>query len=146
MNHLAVVRKPFLDLILEGKKTIDSRWTQNRTAPFWKVKRGDTIYFKETGKPACATANVAEVRFMKVTPDIAEKIRIKFGKELCADMFDNWEDLRHMNFVTLVFLRDVKPIEPLRISCYSRNGWVCLKPSDLISAPIASISPAKALS
>ncbi len=43
-HHLAIFTQPWLDLILEGKKTIDSRFTKVLFAPYGKIDVGDLVY------------------------------------------------------------------------------------------------------
>lgn len=47
--HLAILTPGWIDLILDGSKTIESRFTKVRCAPFGKVNEGDTVYLKESG-------------------------------------------------------------------------------------------------
>ena len=42
-QHLAILVQPFLDLILKGEKTIETRFTKVKCPPFQKVKEGDII-------------------------------------------------------------------------------------------------------
>src|SRR5260221_7933086 len=44
--HLAILRHPYLDFILEGKKTIESRFSRRRCAPFGAVSKGDIVLLK----------------------------------------------------------------------------------------------------
>ena len=47
--HLAILTPGWIDLILDGSKTIESRFTKVRCAPFGKVHEGDSVYLKESG-------------------------------------------------------------------------------------------------
>ncbi len=127
MKHLAVVRQPFYDLIVNGTKTIESRWSLNRCAPYQKIQIGDTIFFKLPGKPATATAQVKDVKFFDLTPQIADNIKNKYGKEIGIDKFQNWELYRNKKFLTLIWLDNVKNIKPLPFDKKGRAGWVVLK-------------------
>ena len=46
MKHLAILRQPFFDMVLNGEKTIESRWSMNKIAPYKKVNIGDEILLK----------------------------------------------------------------------------------------------------
>jgi len=39
--HLAILRQPFLNLILDGAKTVESRFSQKRISLFRKVEKGE---------------------------------------------------------------------------------------------------------
>ena len=59
--HLAILTPGWIDLILDGKKTIESRFTKVRCAPFRKVHEGDVVYLKESGGLVKGMFRVAEV-------------------------------------------------------------------------------------
>ena len=68
MDHVAILRKSkiskgddLLGDILRGTKTIESRWYVNRINPWNKVKKGDTVHFKESGCPVTIKACVSKV-------------------------------------------------------------------------------------
>ncbi len=75
MQHIAILRQPFFNMVLSGEKTIESRWSMNKVAPFGKVSVGDEILLKETGKDVTATAKVKAVKYYELTPEIVEEIR-----------------------------------------------------------------------
>ena len=37
MKHIAILRQPFFDMVLSGEKTIESRWSMNKVAPYNKI-------------------------------------------------------------------------------------------------------------
>jgi len=49
--HLAILRQPYLDLIVDGTKTLESRFNTKRAAPFGRVAVGDLILLKGSGRP-----------------------------------------------------------------------------------------------
>lgn len=107
MKHIAILRQPFFNMVLSGEKTIESRWSQNKCAPFNKVKVGDTIYIKQTGCAVTATAKVKDVKYYNLTPEIVEQIRIKYGKQIGTDKFEDWESTLNKKYCTLIWLSDV---------------------------------------
>jgi hypothetical protein len=44
-THLAVMTGHYLERLLDGTKTIESRFTRHRVAPFERVADGDVIFF-----------------------------------------------------------------------------------------------------
>ena len=70
MKHIAILRQPFFDLVLSGQKTIESRFSMKKVAPFDKIKVGDDILLKQTGKPVTAKAVAKDVKFFELTPDL----------------------------------------------------------------------------
>ena len=59
--HLAILTPGWIDLILDGTKTIESRFTRVRCAPFRKVHEGDSVYLKESGGLVKGMFTVAKV-------------------------------------------------------------------------------------
>ena len=50
-GHLCVLREPYVTFILDGRKTIESRFHKTRTLPFQKVVAGDILFLKHSGGP-----------------------------------------------------------------------------------------------
>ena len=68
--------------ILSGKKIIESRWYKNKSAPWGRINKDDTIYFKNSGEPVTARVTVNKViSFENLTPKIVKEILAKYGKE-----------------------------------------------------------------
>src|SRR5260370_25269406 len=65
-GHIAVVDQPYLDKILSGLKTIESRLSTRAIAPFEKVGPGDTILLKVKSGPIVGRATVKAVSFLRV--------------------------------------------------------------------------------
>ncbi len=127
MQHIAILRQPFYDMVLNGTKTIESRWSIHKIAPYNKVKIGDLIYIKLTGKPVTAKAKVKDVKFYCLTPEIVEDIRLKYGKFIGTDKFKNWGDILHKKYCTLIWLDKVEKIKPMQVKRSNGAGWIILK-------------------
>ena len=59
--HLGVFVEPYLTFLLQGKKTIESRFSINKHAPFEQVQDGDILVLKKSSGPVCANCRVAHV-------------------------------------------------------------------------------------
>ena len=127
MEHIAILRQPFFDMILSGEKTIESRWSLNRVAPFERVKAGDVIWLKETSKDITARAIVKKVKFYNLTKDKADDIKSKYGKEIGTDKFEDWERYRNKKYLTLIWLKDIQKIEPITAPKSHGAGWLIIK-------------------
>lgn len=121
MKHLAILKPPFLELILEGKKTIESRATKVRCAPYKKVSENDVIYFRESGNFAViAKARVKKVRYYD--EDIL-KVLFQFRDELCiTDHFITVKS--EAKYLTLIWLDDIERIVPFQFPKKDRRAWV----------------------
>src|SRR5438105_96656 len=61
--HLAVFIEPFLQYILDGKKTIETRFSSVRCAPYERVRSGDIILLKRTGGPVVGICQIRNAWF-----------------------------------------------------------------------------------
>lgn len=127
MQHIAILKQPFFDMVLSGEKTIESRWSMVKVAPYKKVSVGDKILLKETCKDVTATANVKKVQFYELTPEIVEDIRIKYGKQIGTDKFEDWKSTLQKKYCTLIWLDEVTPVTPIKVKRSNGAGWIVLK-------------------
>ena len=115
-DHLAILKKHWLEKILAGEKTIESRWYKQKRTPYQKISKGDSIYLKETGKPVTAQATVQEALFFDALTE--EKIRDilqRYGKQIGMGL-DAVSKLLDKNYCTLVVLKEVESIQPFQIN------------------------------
>ncbi len=116
MDHLAILSKgKILEKILSGQKTIESRWYRFRRDPYGTINSGDRIYFKESGEPVTAMAEVEKTEFFSdLTLEKIKWILRTYGKQICAD-----ESSAHAKadkrYCSLIFIKNVKQIEPFHI-------------------------------
>ena len=127
--HLAIFSDPYLEYILEGKKTIESRFGARRIAPYGKVSRGDVILLKKTGGPIVGLCKVTNVGFYALCPESLREIRNKFSEALCAEDQEFWNDRQAAAFATLMSVNNVLPIRPIKFQKRDRRGWVVLRTS-----------------
>jgi len=127
MQHIAILKQPFFDMVLSEEKTIESRWSMVKVAPYKKVSVGDKILLKETCKDVTATANVKKVQFYELTPEIVEDIRIKYGKQIGTDKFEDWKSTLQKKYCTLIWLDEVTPVTPIKVKRSNGAGWIVLK-------------------
>ncbi len=108
--HLAILHKRYLDAILAGRKTIESRLSRTRRAPFGCVRRGDAVYFKETGGPVRARARVSRVRSIAgLTPRAIAALRREHGRAIGAGA-SYWKSKRTSRYATLVWFENALPL------------------------------------
>ena len=115
MHHLAILSKKWklLDLILNGQKTIESRWYQTKRTPWDNIKAGDVIFFKDSGEPVTARAEVSKVLQFELVNKSAEEIIKEYGKRICIN---STKGLENKNYCILVFLKN-----PRRMPEFSIN-------------------------
>ncbi|VVB73938.1 Uncharacterised protein [uncultured archaeon] len=111
MQHVAILTGNFLDKILSGEKTIETRWYKSRRAPFRSVSSGDTIYLKQSGGPVIARCAVVKSLFFEdLDRDrIADLLR-RYGKEACIGE-EMTEALAGKRYCTLIWLGEVTRLD-----------------------------------
>ncbi|RMH23959.1 MAG: ASCH domain-containing protein [Planctomycetota bacterium] len=131
MNHLAIVRRPYLDLILAGEKTIESRLTKVRCAPYGRVAPGDVIFFKEPSGPVRARARAGRIREEAgLTPASVERLRRSLNGRILGER-GYWDEKREARYACLIWLDTVAPTHdwPATPKMNGR-GWLCLGPGE----------------
>jgi ASC-1-like (ASCH) protein len=124
--HLAILKQPYIDAILDGRKHIESRFTKTKREPFGQIQPGDKLFLKISSGPVCATATVAAVKtFEGLTPVKIFEIKQKFNRHINADE-KYWRGKADCRFGFLVWLKDVELIEPVRIHKKDWRAWVVL--------------------
>jgi len=125
--HVAILREPYLSLILNGKKTIESRFTKRRTAPFNKVSVNDLIYLKKSGGSILGTASVQSVQFFSnLNPQDISQIMNQYKAELQIQP-DFMELKRDSNYASLIWLKNVKRMQPIQFKKNNQLPWVLLE-------------------
>jgi len=125
-NHLVILKKQYLDLILQGKKTIESRLLKTKHPPLGQINLGDKLFLKQSSGPVCATAMVKAVKtYENLTPQkIAELKNLYNNKVLGADEYWNWK--QNSKFAIFAWLENVKQIPPVYIDKKDWRAWVVL--------------------
>ncbi len=124
MKHLAIMDKHTIDMILNGEKTIESRFSKYKISPFNKVKVNDKIYLKESGKKIVASFEVAGViYFDNLNPKKIIKIKRDYNNLIKApDIY--WNKKLKSNYGTLIYIKNAKKIKPIIINKKGRQGFV----------------------
>ena len=80
-SHLVILKKPYLDKILSGAKTIESRFSKTMIAPFGRIVSGDRLFFKVSSGPVCALGRAVKVeQFDDLIPAKVNLLRRKYDR------------------------------------------------------------------
>ncbi len=124
--HLAVLVEPYLTFILEGKKTIESRFSVNRNAPFEQVQRGDIIILKRSSGPVEGLCRVADAWFYQLDPNTWPEIE-RYASSLCIDDSPFWKQKRGASYASLMRIEEIVRIPSFDIDKLDPRGWVVLR-------------------
>lgn len=125
--HLAVMVEPYLGLVLEGRKTIESRFSVHRIAPYRRASPGDVLLLKRAGGPLLGLCQVQAVWFYRLDPQSWREIRKEFTDALCAQDPAFWEQRRRAAFASLMRIGQVQKLPSLAYEKHDRRGWVVLQ-------------------
>jgi ASC-1-like (ASCH) protein len=124
--HLAVLVEPYLTYILEGSKTVESRFAKTKGAPYRRVDRGDALLLKRQSGPIEGICCVADAWFYELRSSSWEEIGTRFGAAM--QVSQQFLDSRSNSlYATLIRITEVLPIEPLPARKRDRRGWVVLR-------------------
>ena len=128
--HLALFSPGYIELILIGQKTIESRFSKIRCAPYGKIRQGDVIYMKEIGGPIKGVMRAGKIEtFTNLTNDDIILIDATNRRNIFCDWsfkshLVRWHDCK---YATLIHVDDyIKCIEPSYYKNSSRMPWVVL--------------------
>lgn len=129
--HIAILVEPYLQFILDGTKTVESRFSRNGCAPFERVGSGDMLLLKRQSGPIVGACTVADVWNYLLTPRTLEDIRLRFGSAIRPQK-GFWEDRADAGFATLMRVTDVSPLPNVDIPKRDRRGWVVMRHSRVV--------------
>lgn len=119
--HVAILRSPYPDLILRGRKTVESRLYRTRRPPVGVVKRGERLFIKESGGGWAATAVAGEVvEHEGLDPAGMRALRDRWDGEVLGGRA-YWESKVQSTYAVLVRLTAVEPLEVGPV--YPRSGY-----------------------
>ena len=121
LEHIAIMRKSWrlTQKILSSQKTLESRWLLLRCRPWNCVKKGENIYFQDSGEPVSIKAKVSKViQFDGLTPSKVRKLLYKYGnsdgieKNRIPEFFKRFKDKK---YCILIFLDNPQRVKPFKI-------------------------------
>ena len=126
--HLAIFVEPFLTFILQGRKTIESRFSLVKCAPYDRVSSDDLILLKRAAGPVVGLCRVTSAWFYELDDNSLRQIRDRFASAICAD--DHFWDARSAcSYATLMTVSDPIEIPHFHVSKRDRRGWAIVNPS-----------------
>lgn len=125
-HHLVILKKPYLERILSGQKTIELRLTRSKHPAFRRVAPGDRLFLKISAGPVCATATVAQVKYYEdLTPERIVDIKQRYNDQIMGgDAI--WQAKMDCRYGFLVWPTEIRRIEPIRIDKKDWRAWVVL--------------------
>ena len=140
-THIAIMKSSWklLPKILSGEKIVESRWYKTKACPWNRVFPGDTIYFKDSGKPVTLKARVTRVQqyilessedatslFLQIkNKDLGIKGLTK--KDIPQHVLDYISNKKYAIFVWFANVQKVKPFNIDKKGFGMQAAWLCAK-------------------
>lgn len=123
--HLGIFTEPYLTYMLNGQKTIESRFSKNKIAPYEKITKNDIVLVKKSGGNIVAYFTIKEVLFFDLQDYAIENIKAKYNKELCVeDTF--WENKKDSHYATLIKIDKLVKLKPFSINKKGMQTWILI--------------------
>ncbi len=135
INHLVILRPPYLDMILSGAKTVESRLSRRRHPAATRCRPGDVLYLKRTGGDIEGRATVARVDiYADLDSGTLRSLAAEWADRVAATDSDDWyqaikHDARHALFFTLTAVERIHiPKQALPERLPWASAWIVGQP------------------
>lgn len=122
--HIACMVEPFLSYILDGRKTIESRFSKPLIPPYRNIAVGDIVLLK--AGPIVASFRASSVEFIELTGHRLGRLAQDYSEAICADR-EFWAARADKHYATLIGVHDVRQLTPIRVDKQDRRGWMVLR-------------------
>lgn len=129
--HLAFLNDPFLGWILDGTKTVESRFSKVYGLPHGRIGARDVVLLKKSGGPIVGAFKVLRAedydrRAMGGTWDILRSQNL--DAQIVADEVF-WEARKDKKFATLIWIDQLRDLSPIDVdkSAGDRRPWIILR-------------------
>lgn len=139
--HVAILLKRYIELILAGDKSVESRLTITPRTPYRRIAPGERIYFKASAGPFMATAVADAVEFYdSLTPARVAALKKQWNSQVRGEA-GYWLKKSNSRYATFIRLRDVQPAATgPRIPPSQGLAWFTLSDTMAPPAPPAGAS------
>ncbi len=125
-SHLVILKKYYLDKILDGSKPVELRLLKAAFAPFGAIAIGDRLFLKQSSGPVCAVAKVSSFQeFSNLTPHKIAQLKAIYNHLVLGDD-EYWKEKSDSKFAVFVWLKNVITIDPIKICKKDWRAWVVL--------------------
>jgi hypothetical protein len=115
--------EPFLSAVFDGQKTVESRFSVHRVAPYQRIEPKDIVLMKNG--PLVGCFEVAWVQFFELEYHPIGRIITEHGTAIGADQ-TFWDHKASARYATVLGIARVKQLTPLSVSKTDRRTWLSL--------------------
>ena len=117
--------EPFLSSLLAGRKTIESRFSRHKIAPYRKVKPGDLVLLKQSSGPVIGSFEVAFVRYLELTSKTLKELEANYDRQINGSK-EFWQAQQTKRYASLFGVKNIQPRTPTAVQKQDPRGWVLL--------------------
>ena len=121
--HIGVFTEPYLTYMLDGKKTIESRFSKNKIMPYNQISKDDIVIVKKSGGNVVAYFTIKEILFFDLNETSINEIKNKYNKQLCVDE-NFWISKSNSNYATLIIIDKIVKLTPFHIDKKGMQTWI----------------------
>lgn len=123
--HVAIFSEPYLTLLLNGTKKIESRFSINKISPYGKIHKGDVVLVKRGGGPVVGIFLAGEVVcFSGLNVKKLKAIEDQYSEAICSSVDPLfWKSRENSKFASLIKVSLVKEVNPFIINKSDRTAW-----------------------
>lgn len=123
--HLGIFSEPYLTYMLEGKKTIESRFSKNRIVPYNKITKDDIVIIKKSSGDVLGYFTIKNVLFFDLNTVSINEIKEKYYEQLCVDE-EFWITKKNSNYATLIIIDKLYKLKPFHVHKKGMQTWIIL--------------------
>lgn len=123
--HLGIFAEPYLTYMLNGQKTIESRFSKNKILPYDKISKDDIVIVKKSSGNILAYLTIKDVKFFDLKENSIEEIKKNYQDKLCVDN-SFWLSKKDSNYATLIFIDKIFQLTPFSIPKKGMQTWITL--------------------
>lgn len=122
--------KDYIELMLNGVKTVDVKLYYNRIAPYGYVKAGDMMYIKVSSGPIVGRVRIPQVKYYEISNhrdifnillDIQDRVGLE-NREAAQRMYEKTKSARYVTVFEID--KPERAAHPYRILKSDRRVWV----------------------
>lgn len=127
--HLGVFVEPYLTYMLDGRKTIESRFSKNKSLPYRKIAKDDIVFVKKSGGDVLAYFTIKDIIFFDLNETSIDEIKQKYNEQLCVSE-EFYISKSNSKYATLIVIDKMFNLKSFHINKKGMQTWLKLEVSN----------------
>ena len=113
----------YLTYMLNGNKTIESRFSKNKIIPYNKITKDDIVIIKKSSGDVLGYFTIKDVLFFDLNTTSIEELKLKYNSQLCVDEIF-WNRKKDTKYATLIMIDRLIKLKPFHICKKGMQTWI----------------------